>query len=269
MVAAGLAAAAALAAGSADVESAPGGARDALVLAPSHRGEMHNAIVAVRTRAPLVALTLDDGPTPRFTPRVLALLRRERAHATFFPIGRSTSRTPQLVRAERAGGHEIGAHTWSHALLPPLSPTRFAAEIDRGNAVLRRVTGRMPWSFRPPHGWFDRRVAGAVAARGQRLVGWNRALERALHGRTVRQATALLLRQIRRGDILLAHDGRDPRPRTLYVLERLLPALRRRGLRVVSVGTLIRSARPAAHPMASSSPDSLPTSSVPSPASAG
>ncbi|HEY4727794.1 MAG TPA: polysaccharide deacetylase family protein, partial [Actinomycetes bacterium] len=71
--------------------------------------------------AGVVYLTFDDGPAPAWTPRVLELLARYRARATFFVLGRSAAAYPELVRQEFAAGHGVGNHTWSHRRLTGLT----------------------------------------------------------------------------------------------------------------------------------------------------
>jgi peptidoglycan/xylan/chitin deacetylase (PgdA/CDA1 family) len=105
--------------------------------------------------------------------------------------------------------------------------------------------------FRPPYGYFDRRVSALVARSGLRLVGWNVAVERFLHGRTPAAAAAAVARVTRPGDILLLHDGGGRRAATIATLRALLPLLRARGLRAVTVSRLLRAGRTAsAQPMA-------------------
>lgn len=247
----------------------PDGRTPALAFSPFHRGDPHNAIVAAPAAAGLVALSFDDGPLPGPTRRVLAFLRRERLHATFFLIGRRVTRHPEIVRAQLAAGHELGSHTWSHALLPPLSPRATRAEILDGSHALQRVTGRRPRLFRPPHGYFDRRVSAAVAAMAMRMIGWDVAIDRDANGRDPRAAARLVLSQVKPGSILLAHDTPRGADRAIAILARVLPQLRRRGLRAVTVSELLESASGQRSAIASSSPPSVPTSRVPSAANAG
>lgn len=247
----------------------PDGSAAALVFSPYHHGDPHNAIVAAPAGAGLVALSFDDGPLPGPTRRVLAFLRRERVHATFFVVGRRVTRHPEIVREQLAAGHELGSHTWSHALLPPLAPRTTRAEILDGARALQRVTGRRPRLFRPPHGYFDRRVSAAVAAAAMRMIGWDVAIDRDANGRDPRAAARLVLSQIKPGSILLAHDTARGADRAIAILARVLPQLRRRGLRVVTVSELLGAASAQWSAIASSSPPSVPTSRVPSPANAG
>src|SRR5437588_6141118 len=83
-----------------------------------------------------VVLTFDDGPWPGTTARVLDALKRECVKATFFLIGRNAAASPSLVRRERAEGHTIASHSWSHPQLDRRALAAAQAEIDRGRAAV-------------------------------------------------------------------------------------------------------------------------------------
>jgi peptidoglycan/xylan/chitin deacetylase (PgdA/CDA1 family) len=240
-----------------------------LQLSPMHAGDPNNAIVAVRGGPDRIALTFDDGPLPAVTGRVLAFLRRNAIRATFFVVGRRLERHPELIRDELRAGHEVQTHTWSHELLPPRSTSEIRDDIVRGARSLRRVSGRTPRYFRPPHGFFDPRVSSVVAATGLRTVGWDVAIDRLALGRDPKLAARMLLEQVKPGSILLAHDAPNGAERAIATLTLALPELRRRGLSFVTVSELLSSVDGQPPAIASSSPPSVPTSSVPSAASAG
>lgn len=213
------------------VERAPRGSTDA-----------RDPIVSVRTSKPMVAMTFDDGPVPKVTPLYLSALREHRAKATFFLVGQTVRRAPSLVRKELAAGHEVASHTSSHRNLLQLDPAGQVAEIEAGQAAIQQVTGTRPALFRPPFGAMNTTIGGRVAAAGARSVGWNVNVEGVLRNHTITAAVRVLVRQARRGSIILAHDGPHARPRTLATIRRLLPALRARGLRVVTVSELLENA---------------------------
>ncbi len=212
-----------------------------LAFSPAHLGDRNNAIVAVRGGPRKIALTFDDGPLPSATRRILAFLRANDIRATFFAVGRRLERHPDLVRSELAAGHEVQTHTWSHDLLPPRPAAEIREDIQRGARALRRVTGRAPRYFRPPHGFFDRRVSSATAAAGLRMVGWDVPIDRLAFGRDPRIAARMLLDQVRPGSILLAHDAPNGAGRAISTLTLALPELRRRGLTFVTVSELLSS----------------------------
>src|SRR5437763_10715233 len=116
------------------------------------------AVVRVDTHQRLVALTFDDGPDPRWTPRVLDLLREYHAHATFFEVGKNVVAHPDLVHAVLADGNEVGDHTWDHPDLDLMSPAQVDQEIERGADAIRQVGAPAPRYFRPPKGLTDEAV---------------------------------------------------------------------------------------------------------------
>ncbi len=209
---------------------------------PSRHGS-HGAVVRVVTDRPVVALTFDDGPSARYTPRVLRTLARANARATFFVVGEAAARAPQIVRDAVRAGHEIGDHTFGHARLPRLQSARVAWELDAGARAIERAGAPPPAYSRPPWGDFDERIAAIASAQRRPLIGWDLALEKALAGRDVASGVRALVARVRRGSIILAHDGRGVRDRTLAALPLLLARLHARGLATVTVSELTAGAR--------------------------
>ena len=78
-------------------------------------------ITRVPTEQPLVAMTFDDGPRPRTTPRVLKVLEAEEITGTFFICGRLVRRFPEIFKDIVAAGHQLANHTWSHPNLADLT----------------------------------------------------------------------------------------------------------------------------------------------------
>jgi peptidoglycan-N-acetylglucosamine deacetylase len=199
-------------------------------------------VYRVATRARIVALTVDDGPTSAYTRALLEMLSRERAHATFFVVGQRVEMRPDLVRREIAAGNEVADHTWSHPHLERLDPRAAELEIARGADAVRAATGIAPAYFRPPRG---DTTAGAIAAArrlGMRTVLWSVAVEHDLHG-TPPQMAGYVLSMVQPGSIILVHDGGGDRHRSLQALAIVLRGLRTRGYRVVTLGELFRAAR--------------------------
>lgn len=195
------------------------------LLSPSAKGYM---IMYSRFETPRreVWLTIDDGPDPVDTPRILALLARHNAVATFFMVGEHAAAEPELVRAALAAGHEVANHTHTHPLgtFWCASPKRLDRELDRCTAVLV-AAGATPVRFRPPAGLKNPWLRRALQARRMTCIGWTvRGLEKNQH-RPERVAERIL-RRVRPGAILLLHEGPrlhpDVRVRAIeLVLERL------------------------------------------------
>ncbi len=207
-------------------------------------GRGGSAVYEVSVHSRVIALSFDDGPDPRWTPRVLRLLARYRAHATFFVVGSRVRAYPGLVRAEVASGDEVGDHTWSHPLLTPLSRRQVGQEIGAAAAAIEATGAPAPTLFRPPYGRSDGTVVAAVRSARMRVILWNVALEHYVDHAPERVALAELVRLIRPGTILLAHDGGGDRSRTLALLPPLLDALTSWGYQFTTVSALLASGDP-------------------------
>ncbi len=119
-----------------------------------------------------VWLTFDDGPHPLHTKSILDTLKRRHIPATFFMIGKSMERFPDLVRRAVDEGHVIGNHSYTHARLTTLDRISIQQEIERTADVLQRYCqgGKL---FRPPHGAHNRLIDEIVSECGYRTMLWN------------------------------------------------------------------------------------------------
>lgn len=189
-----------------------------------------------------VALTFDDGPDPEVTPRVLDLLEENRARATFFVIGRRLEDHPGLVEEIVARGHSVQNHSYHHSYgFAFLGPWSLAREVDRTQALIRRLTGQPASFFRAPAGIRSPWLEGILARRGLTLVSWTRRGYDAV-ATDPRRVLRRLLAGLSGGDILLLHDGDvlgrklSNRP-VLQVLPELLAELRKRGFESIALDT--------------------------------
>jgi peptidoglycan/xylan/chitin deacetylase (PgdA/CDA1 family) len=197
---------------------------------------VHYRLPAAAAAAKKVALTFDDGPDPRWTPRILAILAGAHIPATFFMVGRQAAAHPQLVRRVANAGQAISGHTWNHIRLDRLPPARVAAEVDCTNQLLARLTGRPVRLLRPPDGAYDETVVGVLAARDLQLILWT-ADSRDWARAGVRRIVATVARQLRPGAIILFHDGGGDRSQTVAALPWVLRQLHARGYRAVALST--------------------------------
>lgn len=183
-----------------------------------------------------VALTFDDGPS-RHTRAILDTLRRLKAPATFFVVGNLAERRPDLVRRAHAYGMAVGNHSHSHPYRPPFASRRVGEireEIARGSAVLVPLAGQ-PTLFRPPGGTVSPRVLEVARAHGQRVVLWSVDSEDWRPDATAAEIASRVLRDVRRGSIVLLHDGGGNREQTVKALPAIVKGIRARGLELVLV----------------------------------
>src|SRR5690606_17793523 len=122
----------------------------------------------------LVALTFDDGPDPRTTPRILDLLERRGQRATFFVIGQKAEAHPELLRRIHAGGHLLALHGYIHRWFYAfLTPTTVQQDIQRTQDAVEAATGTRPVLFRPPVGQASPRTVAGARRAGVAIVGWS------------------------------------------------------------------------------------------------
>lgn len=172
-------------------------------------------------RGNVLYLTFDDGPNPRWTPKVLRLLARYHARATFFMLGREVAAHPELALRVRRAGHTVGNHTRNHRNLPLLSPARIRAEI---------AGGPRSQCFRPPFRETNAVVRRAAADQGMREILWDvDTLDWSKPGAAAIERAAL--RNAHPGAVILLHDGGGDRSQTVAALAEILPRLADRGYR--------------------------------------
>jgi peptidoglycan-N-acetylglucosamine deacetylase len=176
-----------------------------------------------------LAITIDDGPDPRITPRVLDILDDRGAKATFFCIGERVQRHAELVREIVRRGHSVENHSHRHLNhFSLLGPRSLIAEIERAQDTIGITTGQHPLFFRAPAGLRSPFLDPVLSRLGLRLASWTR------RGFDTVSASAeavlgKLTRRLGAGDILLLHDGHaaltaNGVPVILEVLPRLLDA---------------------------------------------
>lgn len=172
----------------------------------------------------VVALTIDDGPDPRYTPAVLDLLQKYGIRATFFLIGENAVEHPALVREVADRGHHIANHTWTHPDLRHMSDSKVKDELERTSDLLLRTTGRQPTWFRAPGGdWSDASLRIA-ADLGLRNMAWSvDPRDWARPGTSAIIDT--ILKDVRPGSIVLNHDGGGDRSQTVAAIKAYLPVL--------------------------------------------
>lgn len=198
-----------------------------------------------------IALTFDDGPSSRWTPRIAAVLRANHVPATFFVVGSQVSSQPAIVRRLHREGFEIGNHTFTHADLSTLPRWEAAAQVGLTESILTGTVGIRPRLLRPPYS----ATPGAVTPRQERALaslaraGYVIALadfdSRDWSAPGVGQIVAAATPPGATGGIVLMHDGGGNRSETLAALPRLIPRLRARGFSFVRVSDVLGVPRSA------------------------
>ena len=175
-----------------------------------------------------VYLTFDDGPNPRATSKVLAVLNKFGVKACFFLLGRNAKEYPALVRAIADDGHTIGNHSFNHSNLVFRRKDFVRREIVLTNEVIKEACGSTPTLFRPPFGFFDLRTLNTIRSLGMRLVHWTNDT-RDFEPHTNETHIGTMAHRIGKGSIILLHDNDATSGRIESVLPALIRSLLDRG----------------------------------------
>ncbi len=178
----------------------------------------------------VIALTIDDGPSPVYTPQVLQILERYHVTASFSMIGQSVRYYPAIAREVADAGHTIVNHTWNHANLRLLGPARVRADIGQATDAIHAATGRRPRMFRAPYGAWPRAALEYCAREGLTPLDWS-VDPRDWSRPGVQEIVGTIMRTTRTGSIILEHDGGGDRSKTVAALEIVIPRLLDEGYR--------------------------------------
>ena len=199
------------------------------------RGIRRHKFIQGSPRRKWLALTIDDGPHPDYTPYLLAILKKFNVKATFFLVGAMAERYPELVKAEFLDGHAIGNHTYNHVNLTKIPTEEAATEIEACGDVLQTITKQRPHLFRPPGGDYNDNVAEAAESLGYTTVLWSdNAGDWLSPGRRVIEGK--VLGRAYNGGVILMHDGIQE---TIDVLPQLLTILKREGYQFVTIDQMM------------------------------
>jgi peptidoglycan/xylan/chitin deacetylase (PgdA/CDA1 family) len=228
------------------------------------RAQLFGRTICRTNSARKLAITFDDGPNPAITPKLLDLLDRYNAKATFFVIGRYVRECPELVQETAARGHLIGNHTEMHPNLLRLSRREIRIELRLCHDAISNSLGSLPKWFRPPFGLRNPWVVPAARELGYRTLMWT-----LLPGDWKEKPAEWLILRLQpiadhakrnlgsgsnasaaaTGDVLCLHDGghrelNSDRSGTLAALEHWLPRWRDLGLEFVTIAEAVRAPAP-------------------------
>jgi len=216
------------------------------------RSQMFGATICHTASARHLAITFDDGPNPAITPKLLDLLDRHEAKATFFVIGRFVRECGSLAKEMADRGHLLANHTETHPNLFWLGRGAVREELQRCQDAIRNATGGEALFFRPPYGFRNPWVVSTARDLGMRTVLWT-----LIPGDWRAHSVEWLAKRMqpvarhaegaagrRTGDVVCLHDGAHralggDRSHTLNALEYWLPRWRDLGLKFVTISEAV------------------------------
>ena len=210
---------------------------------PAASAEPRTTFNFVHVNGPYIAMTFDDGPSVKLTPKLLDLLAAHHIKATFFVIGQNVADHPEIVQRAAREGHEIGNHSWSHPYLAKMSDDAVRRELRRTDDAIKDATGRRPTLMRPPYGsisvrqkhWINEEFGYQIILWDVDPLDWKRPGPMTVCNRIVKET--------RPGSIVLSHDIH---PGTIEAMPAVLDQLEAKGFNFVTVSELIQMAQPEA-----------------------
>lgn len=189
------------------------------------------SVFAVDPNKPAVALTFDDGPYTPVTNRILNVLEKNNARATFFVVGSRVNAYSDCIKREAALGCEIANHTYNHTILTSVSESVIKSEIQQTNDAVKKITGKSPVLVRAPGGSVNAKVKNAV---DYPLIGWS---VDTLDWKNSSGVVSEVKRSVKDGSIVLMHDLYGT---TASAVETLVPWLVNQGYQLVTVSELMQ-----------------------------
>ncbi|MFN7161225.1 MAG: polysaccharide deacetylase family protein [Candidatus Gracilibacteria bacterium] len=192
------------------------------------------------TGTKLIALTFDDGPSKKETPRLLDILKTERVKATFFVLGKNAEAHPEIIKRAFAEGHEIENHSWDHKDLTKLSQEQLLKEIRQTDEVIERLTKRIPLFLRPPYGTLNKALEQWST---YDLVLWSIDTKDWQHHDST-YIQEYILKHVKDRDIILLHDIHAT---SVDTVSTLIPILKEQGYTFVTVEELLSEKIESSH----------------------
>lgn len=187
-----------------------------------------------------IALTFDDGPHPRLTPKILDILDKYDIKATFFVIGVNATYYPDALKQAVSRGHEIANHTLTHPHLSDADENTLISEISACQKEIYNITGVSTSLFRPPEGFIKGSVETAAVALNYKVILWDIDTRDWAHT-PPHDIYKNVVNNVKSGDVILMHDFIGHNSPTPESLEMFIPELLSRGYKFVTVSELIET----------------------------
>ncbi|RFB15337.1 polysaccharide deacetylase family protein [Bacillus sp. HNG] len=188
----------------------------------------------------VVAFTFDDGPHPIYTPQILDIFKSVGGSATFFMVGEEMENHPELVKRVANEGHEIGNHTYSHPFLSKVNNEECLGEIERNEIVIEELVGQKPVLFRPPYFDYNDEVCRVLDKKGYSMIGAVNLDARDWEQPGVEHIFEASLKCVKKGSILIFHDGYGNRIQTVEAVRMLVQRMKDQGYHFVTVSELLK-----------------------------
>lgn len=194
-------------------------------------------LCSASTKDKLIAISFDDGPSKRYTPQILDILKEHNVSASFFCIGKNIEGNEKIVKDILKGDHLVGNHSHTHNFLFDLySSNRMYNDLEQMSSAMQSATGLRPKLFRPPYGVTNPNLARAIKKGNLIPVGWN---VRSMDTMSTDENKLLnrMTKRIAPGNIFLFHDTMDT---TVKILPSFIMDAKKKGYKLVRIDELLK-----------------------------
>jgi peptidoglycan/xylan/chitin deacetylase (PgdA/CDA1 family) len=183
-----------------------------------------------------VALTFDDGPHLRDTPRVLDVLEKHDVHATFHLVGQHAEQQHNLIKQIHGRGHQLALHCYRHLPFPLEKAEVLRSQLRYSRDIIQEVSGSSCIDVRPPYGAFNKRTLANITEWGYRLVMWSCIPPHWMQ--PVEWSIRQVMEAVIPGAVFVLHDGHGHGMRVAEIVDAVVPRIKSLGYEFVRVGEM-------------------------------
>ena len=199
-----------------------------------------NVYYHYKTIQPYLALTFDDGPNKIQTIKTLEILKKYEIKATFFVVGENIEYQKDILKQVHKEGHQIGNHLYAHENINKISKEEIKESIIKTNELIYDVIGVMPTILRPPYGIVNEDLKEICGELDMSIILWtsdkdSKDWELIEESKIINNVT----KKVSNGDIFLFHDGNVKYKNTLSAIDVIIPSLKKKGYKWVTIETLL------------------------------
>jgi peptidoglycan-N-acetylglucosamine deacetylase len=194
-----------------------------------------------KTSPKIIAISFDDGPSIKYTEKILEVLQQNDIHATFFVVGQNVKKNPDVLKKVFTAGNQIGSHSYTHPNFSTLSSAAMTKELTKTNEQIHQTINIYPTLFRPPFGACPSQCKVVVSASGLKKVTWDYMVNDWDSNKTsAAEIASNVIKHAKPNAIITMHDGGGNREKTLMALPTIISTLKQQGYQFVTIGELLQ-----------------------------
>ncbi len=201
---------------------------------PQLIGEM---VYQIKTNKKVIALTIDDGPSPGSTSAILELLKKHKSKATFFVTGENVKKNPTLAKKIILNKNEIGNHSWDHSRLIFRTLNFIKTQLESTDLIIRKIGYKKKIYFRAPYGNKLITLPYYLKKTNRKNIHWD-IIVNDWENPSVKTMMLKIDKQIKNGAIILLHDGYN-REATIQLIDRILKKYTQKGYKFITISELL------------------------------